>query len=58
MNQLTLAATHTPLRPNVSPAFRNLDVRKRGFDPFFSGIAVGAMATLVGIALGLCLWAI
>jgi hypothetical protein len=30
----------------------NLDIRKRGFDPFFTGIAVGAIATLIGLMLG------
>lgn len=31
----------------------NVNVRRRGFDPFFSGIAVGAFATLLGVVLGL-----
>jgi len=31
----------------------NVDVRRRGFDPFFSGIAVGVAATLAGVLVGL-----
>ena len=53
MHQLYLAEMPCP-RPErkLHPPRLNLDIRKRGFDPFFSGVAVGAMATLIGLLLG------
>jgi len=58
MDHLLLSTVRAPTCSEVSLPSLNLDVRKRGVDPFFSGIAVGAMATLIGIGLGLCFWAI
>jgi hypothetical protein len=53
MHQLYLAEMpHTHYERKLVPLRLNLDIRKRGFDPFFSGVAVGAMATLVGLLLG------
>lgn len=34
----------------------DVNVRRRGFDPFFSGLAVGAVATVAGMVLGLYLF--
>lgn len=53
MDYLCRAETPT-LRPKtkLDPPRLNLDIRQRGFDPFFSGVAVGATATLIGLILG------
>ncbi|HEY7330080.1 MAG TPA: hypothetical protein VH592_20760 [Gemmataceae bacterium] len=34
----------------------NVDVRKRAFDPFLSGVAIGAVAAIFGMLLGLLLF--
>lgn len=50
-----LYRTETPIpspERRLNPPRLNLDIRQRGFDPFFSGIAVGATATLIGLLLG------
>jgi hypothetical protein len=47
------SATEAPAE--VSPPLLNLDVRRRGFDSFVEGIAVGAVAVIVGVLLGLFL---
>jgi hypothetical protein len=53
MNYLLQTETHSPRpKPALNQPRLNLDVRKRGFDPFYSGIVVGAMATVVGLLLG------
>jgi hypothetical protein len=31
----------------------NVDVRRRGIDPFLGGVVVGAAAAIVGVLLGL-----
>ncbi len=53
MEHLYRAATIAP-EPAValSPLLLNLDVRQRGLDPFFRGVAVGALAALLGVVLG------
>jgi hypothetical protein len=50
-----LYRSETPIpRPEakLDPPRLNLDIRQRRFDPFFSGVAVGAMATLIGLIIG------
>jgi len=50
-----LYRTETPTsrrERKLDPPRLNLDIRQRGFDPFFSGVAVGAVATLIGLILG------
>lgn len=44
-----------PTRESFSPPL-NVDVRRRGFDPFFVGLVVGAVAAIVGVLLGLYLF--
>lgn len=37
----------------LSPPSRNLDVRQRSFDPFIFGVAIGAIAAILGLLIGL-----
>ena len=46
----------TPPAIELSSPPINVDVRRRGFDPFYSGLAVGTAATLGGVLLGLYLF--
>jgi hypothetical protein len=40
----------------LSPPVFNLDVRRHGIDPFLSSVAIGAVAGIIGMLLGLCLF--
>jgi hypothetical protein len=35
----------------------NVDVRRHGFDPFLCGVTIGAVAAILGMLLGLLLFA-
>ena len=47
----------TATQPRLELSFPPIDVnvRRRGFHPFFSGFAVGAAATILGVLFGLLL---
>lgn len=42
-----------PPSPVLSPPSHNLDVRRRGFDPFNIGVVIGAIAAVIGLVIGL-----
>jgi hypothetical protein len=53
MNYLLQTETRRSRRnPEPNQPRRNLDVRQHGFDPFFSGMVIGAITTVVGMVLG------
>lgn len=39
--------------PELSPSSINTDVRRRGFNPFFTGVTVGIFAVIFGLLIGL-----
>jgi hypothetical protein len=42
-----------PPAPELSPSSFNTDVRRRGFNPFFTGVTVGIIAAIIGFLIGL-----
>jgi hypothetical protein len=42
-----------PSAPELSPSLINTDVRRRGFNPFFTGVTVGIIAAIIGFLIGL-----
>jgi hypothetical protein len=42
-----------PPSPELSPPSRSVDVRQRGLDPFIIGVAIGAIAAIFGLLIGL-----
>jgi hypothetical protein len=42
-----------PPSAEMSPPSRSIDVRRSGFDPFIIGVAIGAIAAILGLVIGL-----
>jgi hypothetical protein len=43
----------SPLIPSLARMPKAVAVRTRGFDPFVKGVAVGSLATIIGVLIGL-----
>jgi hypothetical protein len=42
-----------PHVPELSPSAINTDVRRRGINPFFTGVTVGVIAVIIGLLIAL-----
>jgi hypothetical protein len=54
LSQMSLGAKPSPLE--LSFPSLSVDVRRRGIDPFLSGVVIGAVAAVIGMLLGFFLF--